>query len=108
MLLTVASDGSGKLSSSFDFPTKGRGGYGVKAMRDGGIIAFMAVKTDDQIMLATNSGQSIRCKVSDISFRSRTAGGVRVLRMAKGDEVAAVARIAESEEPGDDSAREPE
>ena len=107
LLLTVASDGSGKLSSSFDFQTKGRGGYGVKAMRGGGIIAFMAVDTDDQIMLATYSGQSIRCRVSDISFRSRSAGGVRVLRMADDDEVAAVARIAESAEPGGNTDLEP-
>ena len=107
LILTVARDGSGQLSSSFDFPTKGRGGIGVKAMRGGGIIAFMAVKTDDQIMLATNSGQSIRCKVSDVSFRSRSAGGVRVLRMAEDDEVAAVARIAESAVGGEGTGLEP-
>ncbi len=46
-------------------------------------------------MLATSTGQSIRCPVDGISFRSRPAGGVRVFDTAKGEEVVSVARIAD-------------
>ena len=46
-------------------------------------------------MLATSRGQSIRVPVEGISFRSRSAGGVRVFNTAEGEEVVSVARIAD-------------
>ncbi|MEP3921053.1 DNA gyrase subunit A, partial [Ascidiaceihabitans sp.] len=64
LILTITSQGSGKLSSSHDYPVRGRGGMGVtamdKAMRGGPIVASFPVEMDDQIMLATSKGQSIR------------------------------------------------
>ncbi|MFV2037971.1 MAG: DNA gyrase C-terminal beta-propeller domain-containing protein, partial [Hyphomicrobiales bacterium] len=50
---------------------------------------------EDQIMLATSKGQSIRCPVRGISFRSRSAGGVKVFDTAKGELVVSVAWIAD-------------
>jgi DNA gyrase/topoisomerase IV subunit A len=81
LILTITSGGSGKLSSSHDYPVRGRGGQGVmamdKAMRGGRLVASFPVEMDDQIMLATSRGQSIRVPVDGISFRSRAAGGVQ-------------------------------
>jgi DNA gyrase subunit A len=100
LILTVTAGGSGKLSSSHDYPVRGRGGQGVmamdRAMRGGPLIAAFPVERSDQIMLATSTGQSIRCPVEGISFRSRAAGGVRVFATAAGEEVVSVARIAET------------
>ncbi|MGB5068141.1 MAG: DNA gyrase C-terminal beta-propeller domain-containing protein, partial [Albidovulum sp.] len=70
-----------------------------KAMRGGALVASFPVEGDDQIMLATSTGQSIRCPVAGISFRSRSAGGVKVFDTAKREEVVSVARIADQ---GDD------
>ncbi|MGR3599152.1 MAG: DNA gyrase subunit A [Heliomarina sp.] len=102
LILTITAKGSGKLSSSHDYPLRGRGGMGVmamdKAMRGGDLVASFPVDLEDQIMLATSRGQSIRVPVKGISFRSRSAGGVRVFNTAKGEEVVSVAWIAESEE----------
>jgi len=56
------------------------------------------VGTDDQVMLATSTGQSIRCPVDGISFRSRGAGGVKVFNTAAGESVVSVAWIAERDE----------
>ena len=99
LILTITSGGAGKLSSSHDYPVRGRGGLGVtamdKAMRGGKIVASFPVETDDQIMLATSKGQSIRVPVEGISFRSRSAGGVKVFDTGKGEEVVSVAWIAE-------------
>ena len=101
LILTISARGSGKLSSSHDYPVRGRGGQGVmamdKAMRGGPLVAAFPVEIDSQIMLVTSTGQSIRCPVADISFRSRGAGGVRVFNTAKGEEVVSVAWIAEGE-----------
>jgi len=102
LILTVTSGGAGKLSSSHDYPVRGRGGQGVmamdKAMRGGALVASFPVEPGDQIMLATSTGQSIRVPVDQISFRSRSAGGVRVFNTAKGEEVVSVARIVEQGE----------
>jgi DNA gyrase subunit A len=105
LILTITAKGAGKISSSHDYPVRGRGGQGVmamdKAMRGGTLVASFPVERDDQIMLATSTGQSIRCPVEGISFRSRAAGGVKVFDTAAGEEVVSVARIADQgeEEP---------
>ncbi|WP_371153415.1 DNA gyrase subunit A [Jannaschia sp. 2305UL9-9] len=102
LILTITEAGAGKLSSSHDYPVRGRGGMGVsaqdKAARGGAIVAAFPVEMDDQIMLATSTGQSIRCPVDGISFRSRSAGGVRVFDTRSGEKVVSVARVAEAEE----------
>ena len=101
LILTITARGAGKLSSAHDYPVRGRGGQGVmamdKAMRGGRLVASFPVTLDDQIMLATSTGQSIRVPVDGISFRSRSAGGVRVLNTAEGEEVVTVARVADQE-----------
>ena len=106
LILTITKGGSGKLSSSHDYPIRGRGGMGVKAIspgpRGGRIIASFPVDTSDQIMLATSTGQSIRVPVEQISFRSRSAGGVRVFNVGADEEVVSVARVAEQGEADQD------
>jgi DNA gyrase subunit A len=99
LILTITTRGAGKLSSSHDYPVRGRGGQGVmamdKAQRGGPLVASFPVELSDQVMLATSTGQSIRCPVDGISFRSRSAGGVKVFNTAPGEEVVSVARIAD-------------
>ena len=102
LILTITANGAGKLSSSLDYPLRGRGGMGVtamdRAMRGGRLVASFPVEMDDQIMLATSKGQSIRVPIDGISFRSRSAGGVRVFNTASGEEVVSVAWIADQGE----------
>ncbi|TCP40961.1 DNA gyrase subunit A [Rhodovulum marinum] len=111
LILTITTRGTGKLSSSHDYPVRGRGGQGVQAidkgLRGGPLVACFPVEIDDQIMLVTSTGQSIRCPVEDISFRSRSAGGVRVFNTAKGEEVVSVAWIADQGEDEAQGAGEP-
>ncbi|MEP4248755.1 DNA gyrase subunit A [Tateyamaria sp.] len=112
LILTITAKGAGKLSSSHDYPVRGRGGLGVtamdKAMRGGDIVASFPVELDDQIMLATSKGQSIRVPVEGISFRSRSAGGVKVFDTGRGEEVVSVAWIADQgDEDADDGQDEP-
>ena len=99
LILTITKGGAGKISSSHDYPVRGRGGMGVtamdKAMRGGEVVASFPVEMADQIMLATSTGQSIRCPVDGISFRSRSAGGVKVFDTGAKEEVVSVAYIAD-------------
>jgi DNA gyrase subunit A len=99
LILTVTTGGMGKLSSSHDYPVRGRAGQGVaaidRAMRGGPLVASFPVELGDQVMLATSTGQSIRVPVAGISFRSRSAGGVKVFDTGGDEEVVSVARIAD-------------
>ena len=99
LILTIMAKGSGKLSSSHDYPIRGRGGMGVaamdKAMRGGPLVTSFPVEMSDQIMLVTSTGQSIRVPIEGISFRSRGAGGVKVFDTGKGETVVSVAWIAD-------------
>jgi DNA gyrase subunit A len=108
LILTITRGGAGKLSSSHDYPVRGRGGMGVtamdKAMRGGPVIASFPVEIADQIMLVTSTGQSIRCPINGISFRSRSAGGVRVFNTNDDEKVVSVAYIPDQ---GDEPEEEP-
>jgi DNA gyrase subunit A len=108
LILTITTAGTGRLSSSHDYTVRGRGGQGIFAMSqkhlaDTGakLVASFPVDLGDQIMLATSTGQSIRVPVEGISFRSRSAGGVRVFNTSEGEEVVSVAWIAEQDEADD-------
>ncbi len=105
LILTITASGSGKLSSSHDYPVRGRGGQGVKAIssgsRGGALVACFPVEAHDQVMLATSTGQSIRCPVDGISFRSRSAGGVKVFDTGADEEVVSVARVASEADEAD-------
>jgi DNA gyrase subunit A len=111
IILTITSKGLGKRTSSHEYPVRGRGGQGVNAgdlsprkndtdRRDATIVAAWPVGAEDQVMLVTDKGQSIRCPVSDVSMVSRAARGVRVLNVAADETVVSVALIAE--EDGDE------
>ena len=115
-ILVITSDGSGKLTSSHEFPPKvNRGGYGVKANRVKGLVAFVKVELDDQIILVTDQGQVIRCGTDKISYRSRTAGGVRIMNLPEDSKIVSVAKIQASmvindnkEDPESDENDDPE
>jgi DNA gyrase subunit A len=49
-------------------------------------------------MLATSTGQSIRCPVSGISLQGRSSSGVTVFNTKDGEKVVSVAYIADTED----------
>ena len=79
-----------------------------KKMRGGLLVASFPVEIEDQIMLATSNGQSIRVPVEGISFRSRSAGGVKVFNTGEEEQVVSVAWIAEKGEDADENELEAE
>jgi len=102
-ILTIAENGIGKRTSAFEYRAMRRGGQGVAAMSLSGnsrsgatrIVASFPVDEGDQVMLVTDTGQSIRCGVSGVSVRSRGAGGVWMLRTGDDENVVSVARLVE-------------
>ena len=101
-ILTITENGYGKRSSSYEFRESGRGGQGiiniVTSERNGSIAASYSVKNDDDIMLITNSGQMIRCKVSEIRITGRNTQGVRIFKVDDNDKVVSSVCLTEETE----------
>ena len=79
-----------------------------KDVRRSGLIAIKLDKGDelqsvlpitkgDDVMLATSRGQSIRFNEADVREMGRSAGGVRAMKLTKGDTVIGVDRIGKGE-----------
>ena len=98
LLLTIGSNGTGKLTSSHEYPAKSRALKGIKAYRRASTAALLCVNRNDQILLVTNSGMTVRCKASSITTRSRTAGGQKIIKTNKNDVVVYASRIPISSE----------
>jgi len=109
-LLTVTEKGYGKRSEALEYRFQQRGGSGVinlKVTEKNGPVAGIKSVTDaDQLLLITQSGMLIRVKVKDIRETGRAAQGVRVIYLAEGDRVVAVAKLAEPDD-GEEEAQAP-
>ncbi len=108
-ILTLADDGMGKRSSSYDYRCMNRGGQGVTAQNlerkgeseDAKLVRSCTIGDDDQLMIVTDGGQLIRCPVRNIRIVSRSSRGVTVIRTKSDERVVSVGRI---EDASDDDA----
>ena len=98
-ILTISDAGFGKRASSYDYRVTGRGGKGIVAhdlSRKGGrLVASFPVEESDGIMMVTDGGQLIRTDVSDVRIAGRATGGVTLIRVADGEKVVSVERLAD-------------
>ncbi|MEX0696272.1 MAG: DNA gyrase subunit A [Dongiaceae bacterium] len=103
-ILTVTANGYGKRSSAYEYRITNRGGQGIANIetsdRNGPVVASFPVADSDQIMLVTDSGQLIRCPVDDIRIAGRKTQGVVLLKVAEGEQVVSVTRLAEETADG--------
>ncbi len=88
-LLTITEKGFGKRTDFLDFRTFAhRGGKGVACQKvteeTGRVASIAAVSEEDDVMLITNNGIIIRVHADGISSYSRTAKGVRIMRLDEG------------------------
>jgi DNA gyrase subunit A len=108
-ILTISENGYGKRTSSHEYRITGRGGKGIVAMavnkRNGNLVASFPVEEEDQIMLISDGGQTIRLPVGGdkpIGIKGRSTQGVIVFDTAEDEKVVSVERISEPEgEEGD-------
>ncbi|MEQ1526051.1 MAG: DNA gyrase subunit A [Gallionella sp.] len=101
-VLTATENGFGKRSPIAEYTRHGRGTQGMIAIktsaRNGTVVAATLVNPDDEIMLIGTSGVLIRTRVKEIREMGRTAQGVTLMNMEKGEKLAGLSRIAEPEE----------
>jgi DNA gyrase subunit A len=101
-VLAICERGYGKRTELDEYRVQNRGGKGVTLIntseRNGQVIGVLLVREDDQIMLITEHGQTIRTNVAAIRLAGRNTQGVRVIKIADGDRLTAIERLAEREE----------
>jgi len=101
-LITVCAYGYGKRTATTEYPTKGRGGYGVITIktteRNGKVVGCRLVSDDEDLMLISDGGKVIRIPVKGIPTLGRNTQGVRLVRVEEGEMVVAIESLAESDE----------
>ncbi len=90
-LLTVTEHGFGKRTAVSNYRLQARGGKGVITMKPnqktGDLLGSIQVKEGDQIIMLTSGNKMIRFDVGDIRICSRSAQGVKLIRMENGDQI---------------------
>lgn len=101
-LLTICEFGFGKRTSIDDYRLTKRGAKGVinikTTERNGKVVALKSVTDDDELMIITAKGITLRTKLDEIREIGRATQGVRLIRCGEGDEVVAVAKIVADED----------
>jgi DNA gyrase subunit A len=104
-LLTVAQNGYGKRTGLDEYRLQTRGGVGIiniqTSDRNGKVVGIAYVGDDDELMIISQQGMIIRMRAGDVRTIGRATQGVRLIGIEEGDEVVAIAKLAEKEDDPD-------
>jgi DNA gyrase subunit A len=99
-VLVATGLGYAKRTPAGQYPVKGRGGMGVLTARivdaRGELVGALMVDPDDEVFAITSSGGVIRTSAAEVKQSGRQTMGVRLMNLAAGDSLVAIARNAES------------
>jgi DNA gyrase subunit A len=98
-VLTVCERGYGKRTPIDEFKVQNRGGKGIILIdasdRNGPVVGIAMVKPEDEVMIITDRGQTIRTPIEGIRETGRNAQGVKVMRIEEDERVVAIEPINE-------------
>ena len=102
-VLVVSEKGFGKRTSIDEYRITNRGGKGVKTInitdKTGSLVGMLDVNGTEDLVITCKSGITIRTSIKDIREAGRATQGVKLIRIDEGDEIAAISKIQEQEEP---------
>jgi DNA gyrase subunit A len=105
LILSISENGYGKRTPLKDYRLTGRGAKGVINMKItskiGKVVEVLPVKETTDLMVITRNGQIIRLDSDTIRETGRSAQGVRVVKMADDDKVAAACIVPDAVEDDD-------
>ncbi len=112
-VLVVSENGYGKRSEVDEYRLTSRGAKGVTTLkineRTGSLVAIKSVTADNDLMIMTKSGLTIRLALSTVKVQGRATQGVKLINIREGDSIAAVSVVAhenEEEIPSEETAAE--
>jgi DNA gyrase subunit A len=101
-LLVVSANGYGKRSPISEYRVTRRGGKGIITLRCtdriGRLVALKEVVDDDELLIMSQRGATIRVPIKGVSVIGRATQGVRLINLEEGDQVVDVARVIVEEE----------
>lgn len=101
-VLVVSENGYGKRSEIEEYRITNRGGKGVKTInvteKTGYLIAIIGVKDEDDLMIITRGGITIRTPIEDLRVQGRATQGVRLINLKGNQTIAAVTCVEKEEE----------
>ncbi len=104
-ILIATERGYGKRSQAEEYRVSHRGGKGIITVKTsdktGTMVAIREVTDTDDVVVVTTNGMVIRQKAKDIRVAGRNTQGVRLIRLAEGDDVVDVAAVVAEEENGE-------
>ena len=105
-VVTITDGGYAKRTAIDEWSPKGRGILGVRAMRlveeRGSLVGALVCDEADQIFAIASNGVVIRTSVDQVRPSGRDTMGVRLMNLAEGDAIVAVARGQEADEAADE------
>jgi DNA gyrase subunit A len=103
-VLVATGGGYAKRTPADQYPVQGRGGHGVLTARiveaRGELVGALMVRPDDEVFAITSAGGVIRTAASEIKQSGRQTMGVRLVNLASGQSLVAIARNEESLDGG--------
>ncbi|MBN8247544.1 MAG: DNA gyrase subunit A [Verrucomicrobia bacterium] len=97
LLLVAGENGIGKRTSFEEYRIQSRGGKGIITMKTGektgNVIGALTVRDTDELMLITVGGQMVRIPVQGIREAGRNTQGVKLIDLAPGDRLQAIAPV---------------
>ena len=107
-IMVVSEKGYGKRTAIDDYRITGRGGKGVKTLsitdKTGALISIKDVTDENNLMIITKLGITIRMKMEDVRVMGRATQGVRLIKVRDNDDIASVAKVPKVEEEEEDDA----
>ncbi len=101
-VLVVSENGYGKRSEIDEYRQTSRGAKGVTTLKinekTGNLVAIKSVTAQNDLMIITRSGLTIRLALSTINVQGRATQGVRLINIREGDSIAAVSVVAHEAE----------
>lgn len=96
-LLTLSENGFGKKTDIQKFRLQGRGGKGIIGMKvtkkTGNLAKAYIVQDEEDLIIISEKGQTIKTKIKTISIIGRISQGVKVIKVKKNDKLASAITI---------------
>jgi DNA gyrase subunit A len=101
-VLVVSQKGMGKRSSLDEYRVQSRGGKGVKTInitdKTGHLVAIKSITDQDDLMITTSNGVTIRTSAAELRLVGRATQGVKLMRLEGNNSIADVTVVATAEE----------
>ena len=101
-LLVIAEEGYGKRSDLEEYRITNRGGKGVRVMnvteKTGKLVTILDVTDEEDLMIITKGGITIRMEVTALRVIGRATQGVKLIRLSEGDQISSIAKVPKNEE----------